>query len=919
MNLATIKVSGVQAVAAEYTSIPAGIAGATVTFEFTDPRWDSLSKTAVFRGCVTRDVIMTGNVVTVPHETVEQKGPRLMVGIYGVDSDNNLVIPTLWASLGMIRDAADPSGDPGTDPDLPIWAQLQERVEDLERNGTGGPGGDGEDGGYYAPAVTQPSSDTVEFAFSPSKPDMPAVDPVQVKLPVGQGSGGNVDLTGYATEQFVRDGYQPKGNYLTEVPEDYAKTEDIPKNVVKSVNGQTPDENGNVQISVTGNIGTDKIVLKSPDGTEWNITVSNNGIISATRADGGETVTFTIPVVNLTGDLTGISGDDYVNVICHYLDSVNAVEFTDYAEIAYQGSSSMNFTNVEDGVDKAKNYKIKLYTDEARETKSKRVFKDWFATNNFHIKANYGDCTNFMNNMMMHYLTKSYQYLTPLPREGARYTVDGFACLLYINGVFCGIRFWNLKQSDKVYAFKDENDLCYQIGLNNGSSRGDNSGAFVYGNLNEGSNAGKNFADAHAEIDYYWEDRVWDKTGNHPEVLYNTIQWVSEATDEVFKANLEQYFDKEYLINYFVMMYTCGMGDSICKNFNMLYFPDKGKWYATFWDMDFAFGCGWSRATVPYNVDVLSSTYGASRLFTKLWANFKAEIVQKYWELRRTVLTVEQVEDSINAVWGDVSAEWIAENYAAKYNGTGNFKTDGASYVKTWATNRLEYVDSVMVLTGDDVTTTAISLSATELTFDTTDNQTLVAYVEPAHSTQGVYWVSSDPDIATVVNGVVTPVSIGDCVITATSGNFSASCNVTVNVTMERCSYYQGNVTITGNSDATRVSVLFNNPVIIPANGKFAITCASGYDAYLFTPLISSTKNPAGSTSNNVLYADIITESGGAVTSDMYLYTTTWGNPSITNKSAEALTFSHIGFMVRKEDNSAVTIEEAKTAITLPE
>ena len=28
--------------------------------------------------------------------------------------------------------------------------------------------------------------------------------------------GGNFDLTGYATEQFVRDGYQPKGNYLTE-------------------------------------------------------------------------------------------------------------------------------------------------------------------------------------------------------------------------------------------------------------------------------------------------------------------------------------------------------------------------------------------------------------------------------------------------------------------------------------------------------------------------------------------------------------------------------------------------------------------------------------------------------------------------------------------------------------------------------
>lgn len=33
---------------------------------------------------------------------------------------------------------------------------------------------------------------------------------------VAGGPGGNVDLTGYATEQFVRDGFQPKGNYLAE-------------------------------------------------------------------------------------------------------------------------------------------------------------------------------------------------------------------------------------------------------------------------------------------------------------------------------------------------------------------------------------------------------------------------------------------------------------------------------------------------------------------------------------------------------------------------------------------------------------------------------------------------------------------------------------------------------------------------------
>lgn len=88
-------------------------------------------------------------------------------------------------------------------------------------------GEQGADGGYYTPAVTQPTEDTLQFDFTPSKAGMPAVEPVQVKLPAPD-SGGNVDLAGYATEQYVKDYAQPKGNYLTEVPEGYAKTEDIP-------------------------------------------------------------------------------------------------------------------------------------------------------------------------------------------------------------------------------------------------------------------------------------------------------------------------------------------------------------------------------------------------------------------------------------------------------------------------------------------------------------------------------------------------------------------------------------------------------------------------------------------------------------------------------------------------------------------
>lgn len=39
---------------------------------------------------------------------------------------------------------------------------------------------------------------------------------------------GDIDLTGYATKEWARDEFQPKGNYLIEVPDGYAKTSDIP-------------------------------------------------------------------------------------------------------------------------------------------------------------------------------------------------------------------------------------------------------------------------------------------------------------------------------------------------------------------------------------------------------------------------------------------------------------------------------------------------------------------------------------------------------------------------------------------------------------------------------------------------------------------------------------------------------------------
>ncbi len=104
------------------------------------------------------------------------------------------------------------------------WARSVNPTEPAAVNITGPAG---VDGGYYTLRLTQPEANKLQFEFAPSKPGMPELSPVQVDLPTGP--GGDVDLEGYATEQYVREYAQPKGEYLTEVPEGYAKSEDIPR------------------------------------------------------------------------------------------------------------------------------------------------------------------------------------------------------------------------------------------------------------------------------------------------------------------------------------------------------------------------------------------------------------------------------------------------------------------------------------------------------------------------------------------------------------------------------------------------------------------------------------------------------------------------------------------------------------------
>ncbi len=75
---------------------------------------------------------------------------------------------------------------------------------------------------------------------------------------------------------------------------------------------------------------------------------------------------------------------------------------------------------------------------------------------------------------------------------------------------------------------------------------------------------------------------------------------------------------------------------------------------------------------------------------------------------------------------------------------------------------------------------TGITLDKGTLTIARGETATLTATVEPANTTDKVVWSSADKTIATVKDGAVTAVGLGETTITAACGDKTASCKVTV-------------------------------------------------------------------------------------------------------------------------------------------
>lgn len=98
-------------------------------FEFSAD-WDGLTRTAVFQaGSVSRSVLLDeSGTCTVPWEVLKTPGISLAAGVYG-EKDGEVVLPTIWARLGLIMEGAAP-GEDDQPPTPDLWEQELAKKQD---------------------------------------------------------------------------------------------------------------------------------------------------------------------------------------------------------------------------------------------------------------------------------------------------------------------------------------------------------------------------------------------------------------------------------------------------------------------------------------------------------------------------------------------------------------------------------------------------------------------------------------------------------------------------------------------------------------------------------------------------------------------------------------------------------------------
>lgn len=344
--------------------------------------------------------------------------------------------------------------------------------------------------------------------------------------------------------------------------------------------------------------------------------------------DLADQLTTDLPVINLVGDLSDMSKDNYKLLSFEYRNGSYHAE--GYADTKWQGDSSLSFDK--------KSYRIKTYKDaDKKDQLAVYPQASWQPGSKWNLKANFADATyarNIVNARIGAAVTATNatvpQQLITAPNFGQ---IDGFPVKVYLNFAYQGI-----------YTFNYTKDV---FGKAVAGVTGDHYTNETLFNADSAKYDGSDF-----------EALTDDFTDDFKTSFNNVLKFVHTSSDDDFKAHLDEYMDVNSVIDYLIFQNIIANTD--CWGKNAEYITYNGtKWYALAYDLDIAYGSTWDGSSIDTNAInksagiFYSSAEGPNLLFKRVNELFADQVKARYAELRHWLTpayVIKQYQDFIDSV-----------------------------------------------------------------------------------------------------------------------------------------------------------------------------------------------------------------------------------------------------------------------------
>lgn len=359
------------------------------------------------------------------------------------------------------------------------------------------------------------------------------------------------------------------------------------------------------------------------------------------------------------------------------------VKRTLYAKIKLQGTSSLAYPK--------KNFTITFYTDSTLTTKLNLELKaGWGEHAKYCIKANYIDhsharniCSARLWSQIVATRESNPEELEATPNMGA---IDGFPVKMYVNSAYYGLGTINIPKDAWMFNMDKDNELHSILCGENYQA-----GCFRAVPNIDGSD---------------WSEELRDEPNAGELARWRlATDFIRTSDDETFMSGIENYFNLQSLIDYYIFCYVITGLDNMGKN--QIYISYDGlKYYASMYDMDSTFGLYWNGqsfvvATYRCQEDYETMKGGnlGNLLFIRLANCFAEEIVTRYEELRANILSYENIVATFEQFIDQIRPDQYADDIVP-YPYIPSVSTNNIWQIRDYVRERLVYVDSKIHLSG---------------------------------------------------------------------------------------------------------------------------------------------------------------------------------------------------------------------------